>query len=76
MIYSIIVGIVAGYIACKVTNRQGKGCLPDLLLGLFGGLFGGWLFSLLGIEWAGVLGDIGAGVIGAVVLLWLWNKLF
>ena len=76
MIYSICVGILAGYIACKLTNREGKGCLVDLLLGIVGGALGGWLFSLFDITWGGPIGDIGCAAIGAVVLLWIWNKLF
>lgn len=75
MIYSILVGIIAGYIACRVTNREGKGCLVDLLLGIVGGFLGGRIFSWLDISWGGTLGEIGTAVIGAVVLLWLWNKI-
>lgn len=75
MIGSIIAGVIAGYVACRLTNREGKGCLMNLLLGVVGGVVGGWLFSLLGIYWAGTLGEIGTAVIGAIVFLWVWNKL-
>lgn len=76
MIIGIITGILAGFIACKITNGKGKGCIIDLLLGLIGGFVGGTLFGLLGIgpafNW---LGELITSVCGAVVVLWLWKKL-
>jgi uncharacterized membrane protein YeaQ/YmgE (transglycosylase-associated protein family) len=53
----------------------GFGFLMNLLLGLFGGLLGGWIFGLLGIEWGGLLGQLGTAIIGAVVILWVANML-
>ena len=48
----------------------------DLLLGIVGGAVGGWLFGILGIHaGAGIIGEIITAVVGAVVVLWLWNKL-
>ena len=46
MIAGIIIGIIAGFIACKLTNREGKGCIIDLLLGIVGGAVGGWRMAL------------------------------
>ena len=53
----------------------GFGFLMNLLLGLFGGLLGGWIFDMLGIEWGGLLGQLGTAIIGAVVILWVANML-
>jgi len=75
MIWSIIAGILAGFIASKLTDGNGKGCIIDLVLGIIGGALGGWLFELLDISWGGVIGQIGTAVIGAVIFLFLWNKL-
>ena len=47
----------------------------NLLLGLFGGAVGGWLFSLLGVEWGGLLGQLGTAIVGAVVILWVASLL-
>ena len=63
MIIGIISGIIAGFIAAKLTDGEGKGCIVDLFLGLVGGCFGGWV------------GQIITAVVGASILLWLWNKL-
>ncbi|MBO4822180.1 MAG: GlsB/YeaQ/YmgE family stress response membrane protein [Prevotella sp.] len=74
LLYSIIVGVIAGYIASRLTSGHGKGCLVDLILGIVGGLVGGWLFHLLDISWGGTIGQIGTSAVGALVVLWLWNK--
>lgn len=76
MITGIICGIIAGFIACKLTNREGKGCLVDLFLGIVGGAVGGWLFGILGIETVSLVGEMVSAVIGAVIVLWVCNKLF
>ena len=75
MIWTIIVGIIAGLIAGKIMGHKGQGCLVDLLLGLVGGFVGGNVLGWLGIQWSGVLGQIGTAVIGAVIVLWIWSKI-
>jgi uncharacterized membrane protein YeaQ/YmgE (transglycosylase-associated protein family) len=46
--------------------------LMDIILGLLGGLFGGWLFGMLGIfPGAGIIGSIIVAFIGAVILVWI-----
>ena len=67
-IWSIIIGIVAGYLAGKIMRGGGFGVIVNLILGIIGGVLGGWVFSLLGIS---------AGTVGAILLLWigsLFNK--
>ena len=49
----------------------GFGIIMNIVLGLFGGVLGGWLFDMLGITWGGILGQLGTAIIGAVVILWL-----
>ena len=47
----------------------------NLLLGLFGGALGGWIFGLLGIEWGGLLGQLGTAIVGAVAILYIASLL-
>lgn len=75
MITGIIIGILAGFIASKLTSGQGKGCLVNLFLGIIGGGVGGWLFSHLGITTSGRIGELITATAGAVFVLWLWNKI-
>ena len=44
----IFFGLIAGFIASKIVNRQGEGCFLNIALGLVGALVGGTMFSLLG----------------------------
>ncbi len=75
MIWTIIIGILAGFIASRLFKHKGSGCLVDLLLGLVGGWLGGHVLGWLGITWGGTLGEIGTAVVGAVLLLWIVSLL-
>ena len=57
-IWSIIIGIVAGYLAGKIMRGGGFGVIVNLILGIIGGVLGGWVFSLLGISAGGILGSL------------------
>ena len=70
MIYAILVGLIAGWLAGQVMKGSGYGILIDILLGLVGGVIGGWLFGALGIyPGGGVIGSIIVAFVGAVVLV-------
>ncbi|MBO7116600.1 MAG: GlsB/YeaQ/YmgE family stress response membrane protein [Prevotella sp.] len=71
LIYSLLIGCLAGFCAGKLMKGGGFGLIMNLVLGLFGGALGGWLFDLLGIEWGGLLGQLGTAIIGAVAILWV-----
>ena len=67
---AIILGILAGFIANKLTGKGG-GLLWDLILGVIGGFAGGYLFDLLNISLGGIVGQLVTAVVGAVVVLWI-----
>jgi len=70
MLYSIIVGLIAGWLAGQVMKGGGYGILIDIILGLLGGLLGGWLFGALGIgAGSGMIGSIIVAFVGAVLLV-------
>ena len=70
MLYAIIVGVIAGWLAGQVMKGGGYGIIVDLLLGLVGGVIGGWLFGALGIlPGGGMIGSIIVAFVGAVVLV-------
>lgn len=71
----IITGLIAGYIASLIQKGRGSGCLVNLLLGVVGGILGSWLFSLFGLTTNSWIGETIVSIIGAVILLWLVNKL-
>lgn len=70
MLYAILVGLIAGWLAGQVMKGGGYGILVDILLGLVGGVIGGWLFGALGVyPGGGVLGSIIVAFVGAVLLV-------
>jgi uncharacterized membrane protein YeaQ/YmgE (transglycosylase-associated protein family) len=46
----IVVGLVAGALAQRVTGVRGTGCLFTIVIGVLGGVVGGVLFNLAGDE--------------------------
>ena len=71
IILSLLLGCLAGFCAGKLMKGGGYGLIMNCILGLFGGVLGGWFFDLLGISWGGLLGQLGIAIIGAVVILWI-----
>jgi len=70
-IWLILLGIVAGWLAGKLTRGSGFGLVGDLVVGIAGSVLGGWIFGLLGVGGSGLLYRLVAAVVGAVVLLWI-----
>jgi uncharacterized membrane protein YeaQ/YmgE (transglycosylase-associated protein family) len=71
LIWTIILGILAGFIASKLVSGSGMGVLMDLVVGIVGSVLGGWIFTLLGLGAYGLIGQLIMAVVGAVVLLLL-----
>lgn len=74
----IVLGLIAGFIGSKLVNRSGEGFVRDILLGIAGAVFGGWLFSALGAS--GVTGvnlySLLVAVVESVVFLVAYHALF
>jgi uncharacterized membrane protein YeaQ/YmgE (transglycosylase-associated protein family) len=71
LLWTIILGILAGFIASKLVSGSGMGVLMDLVVGIVGSVLGGWIFGLLGLGAYGLIGQLIMAVLGAVVLLLL-----
>jgi len=73
----IVLGLIAGFIASKIINKQGEGLVMDIVLGVVGAVVGGWLFRLVGMS--GVTGlnlySLLVAVLGAVVFLLVYHLL-
>ena len=71
LLWVVLLGIFAGWIAGQITKGSGFGLIGDLVVGIVGSLLGSFLFGLIGFVAYGLLGRLAMAVIGAVVLLWL-----
>jgi uncharacterized membrane protein YeaQ/YmgE (transglycosylase-associated protein family) len=65
----IVIGLLAGWLAGKLSRGKGYGCITDIILGLIGSVLGGWVFMKLGIWGEGFLYSLAAAVLGAVILV-------
>ncbi len=72
LVWWIVVGLIAGWLAGKVMRGGGFGVLMDIVIGMVGAVIGGWVFGLLGIySNGGLIGSVLVAFVGAVILLWL-----
>lgn len=72
LLWFLIVGVVAGWLAGKLVKGGGFGLVGDLVVGVIGALIGGFLFNTLGVSaGGGLIGSIVVATIGAVVLLFV-----
>ncbi|MEM6794515.1 MAG: GlsB/YeaQ/YmgE family stress response membrane protein [Acidobacteriota bacterium] len=75
LIYALIVGGIAGWLAGLAWKGGGFGVLANIAIGIVGGLIGGFVFGLLGLQSAGLLGSIVTSFVGAILLLWIVKQL-
>ena len=71
-------GALTGFIASKIVNKRGEGCLVNTALGLVGALVGGFLFRQFGpfdYEMHGFIVSTFVAVLGAVIVLLIWNAI-
>jgi uncharacterized membrane protein YeaQ/YmgE (transglycosylase-associated protein family) len=68
MIWHLILGGFAGFLAGKVMRGEGYGIIVDILLGLAGGWVGGWIGGLLHIP---SFGYFITAFLGAIILVWI-----
>jgi uncharacterized membrane protein YeaQ/YmgE (transglycosylase-associated protein family) len=69
ILWWLLIGLIAGWLAGTVARGRGFGCVVDVILGLVGAVIGGWIFERLGIGVFGFWGSLAAATVGAIVLV-------
>lgn len=72
----LIIGGLAGWVASKIQNRDAQmGIGLNIVVGIIGGLIGGWLLTLFGVDVqsGGFFFSFLTCLLGAVILLWIVN---
>jgi uncharacterized membrane protein YeaQ/YmgE (transglycosylase-associated protein family) len=73
----LLLGLIAGWLAGKVSRGEGFGCIADIILGLIGSVVGGWVFTKLGIVHTNTfLFSLAAATVGAVILVCVAHLFF
>jgi uncharacterized membrane protein YeaQ/YmgE (transglycosylase-associated protein family) len=71
LIWTILIGILAGWLAGQIVKGRGMGVVVDLVVGVVGSLLGGFVFELLGLAAYGLIGRLVMATVGAILLLLL-----
>ena len=75
LIWTVVIGLIAGWLAGKVMKGRGYGVLMDIVLGIVGGVIGRSVFGMLGLASWNVIGSIIVSFVGALILIWLVRQL-
>jgi len=75
LIWAILIGLIAGWLAGTVMKGRGYGPLIDIVLGIVGGMVGRIVFAILGLTAWGLIGSIVVSFVGAVILIAVARKL-
>ena len=74
----IILGGIAGWVASIINgSNERQGLVGNIVVGIVGGLLGGFILGLFGI--GGVNGfnlfSLLVALLGSIILLWVWNMI-
>jgi uncharacterized membrane protein YeaQ/YmgE (transglycosylase-associated protein family) len=71
----IVLGLIAGFLASLLVNKNGEGVLGDIILGIVGALVGGFIANALGFNGINGLNlySILIAVLGAVICLVIYH---
>ena len=75
VVFSLLVGALAGYAAGRVMGSYPASTLHNIVLGMLGGIVGSFLLGLIGLRATGFVGDFVVSVLGACVCIWVARKL-
>ncbi|HEX5137148.1 MAG TPA: GlsB/YeaQ/YmgE family stress response membrane protein [Planctomycetota bacterium] len=71
LVYVVLIGIAAGWIAGQMTKGRGFGLVGNLVIGVLGAVIGGMIVPLLGFKATSLLGQLIQATVGALLLLFL-----
>ena len=74
---TLVVGLIAGWLASRLMGSGGYGLLGDLVVGVLGAFAGGWLAAqFLAVNVTGInVTTIAIAVFGAVILIVIYRAL-
>ena len=71
LVLFLVIGGVIGWLAGVIVRGRGFGILADIVIGIVGSIFGGWMAEVMGISISSSFGDFMMAIVGAVVLVGL-----
>ncbi len=74
LITGLIAGALAMFAVYRTIPREPATLIGALVIGLLGGILGGWVADLIGLDAVSWIGSIVVAFAGAFVILWLINR--
>ena len=72
LIWIVVIGAIAGWLAGQFMRGHGFGLLGDIVVGVIGAFIGGYVFQALGANLGGgLIGSLVVAFVGAVILLFV-----
>lgn len=71
LLWFLLVGLIAGWLAGLIMKGSGYGIIGDIVIGIIGALIGGHVLGWLGIHTYGLIGSICTALVGAIILIFL-----
>lgn len=75
LIWSLILGAIAGFIATAIMHESSS-WVKNIFLGIVGGFVGGFAFRLVGLSAHGTIANLIVSVVGACICVWIGRRLF
>lgn len=75
LIIFLAIGALAGFLGGRLMKKPDTDLVKNIILGVIGAFVGGFLFDLLGISAGGLVGAIITATVGAVVVIFVADKL-
>jgi uncharacterized membrane protein YeaQ/YmgE (transglycosylase-associated protein family) len=71
LLYYILLGLVAGWLAARLLKEKHIGLLGSMALGVVGAIIGAYVFEFLGISYGGIVGNLVSALVGAIILIYI-----
>lgn len=71
LVWFLIIGLIAGWLAGLIMKGSGYGVLGDIVIGIIGALIGGHVLGWLGLAFYGLLGSLVTALTGAIILIFI-----
>jgi uncharacterized membrane protein YeaQ/YmgE (transglycosylase-associated protein family) len=70
LLWFLLIGLVAGWLAGKFTRGSGFGAMGNIVLGVLGSFVGGFVFRQIGLSAGGTIGNLIVATVGAAILIY------
>lgn len=71
ILWFLLIGLIAGWLAGVIMKGSGYGVIGDIIIGILGALIGGHVLGWLGVATHGLIGSLLTALLGAILLIFI-----